>query len=266
MKKTGNIKKLKSQITEQSLVLYQLPIGDEFFELNSCLGKTLTLKYTGKISCIHCGRNVKKSFNQGYCFPCVRSLAQCDVCIVKPNLCHFDKGTCREPDWGKSHCFIPHTIYLSNTSGLKVGITRSHQKMTRWIDQGASEAIVIGELPSRKLAGLLEVKVAEKLADKTNWRKMLKGQPESIDLNAQRVEIANQLSQIEPSFQINYDPAIRLDYPILKYPDKITSLNLDKTPSVEGCLIGIKGQYLIFDNGVINMRKYAGYELEVDCI
>ena len=56
---------------------------------------------------------------------------------------------------------------------------------------------------------------------------------------------------------------LSIDYPALYYPDKISSFNLDKTPQIEARLIAIKGQYLLFDSGVINIRKYAGYDVEL---
>ena len=58
--------------------------------------------------------------------------------------------------------------------------------------------------------------------------------------------------------------AINIRYPVLQYPDKVKSINLDKTPEFSGQLLGIKGQYWMLDGDrVINMRKYAGYELSI---
>ncbi len=54
---------------------------------------------------------------------------------------------------------------------------------------------------------------------------------------------------------------IEINYPVNEYPDKIKSFNLDKEPLVEGILNGIKGQYLLLNNGVINLRKYQGYHI-----
>ncbi|MFX4228644.1 MAG: DUF2797 domain-containing protein [Porticoccaceae bacterium] len=111
---------------------YHLALDDERIPLNGFIGKTIALRYLGEINCVYCGRKTSKSFNQGYCFPCVRKLAQCDSCIIKPETCHYDQGTCREPDWAQTHCFTDHMVYLANTSGLKVGITRVTQLPTRW--------------------------------------------------------------------------------------------------------------------------------------
>jgi len=136
---TGNLEKMRVQ--HAAPVLYALPVGDKSVALNPLLGNKITLRYTGEINCIHCGRRTNKSFQQGYCYPCMQKLARCDICIVKPELCHFHKGTCREPEWGREHCMIQHIVYLAVSSGLKVGITRHTQVPTRWIDQGAVAAV-----------------------------------------------------------------------------------------------------------------------------
>src|SRR5690625_1150681 len=106
---------------------YALPLGEESVPLNPFLGQEVRLQFRGAIHCIHCGRKSSKSFNQGYCYPCFRSLARCDTCIVRPELCHYFEGTCREPEWGDAHCMIPHIVYLANSTGTKVGITRHTQ-------------------------------------------------------------------------------------------------------------------------------------------
>ena len=136
----GPIRKMTAVLSDQGTPDYQLPIGEDKLPLNDVIGKRLTLTYHDKITCSHCGRKTKKSYSQGYCYPCMQKLAQCDMCIMKPETCHYDQGTCREPEWGEQNCMIKHYVYLSNTSGLKVGITRHSQVPTRWIDQGATQA------------------------------------------------------------------------------------------------------------------------------
>jgi hypothetical protein len=262
MEYEGQLAKLASKIDDSNKVQYSLPLSDKLVHLNPLIGKNVLLEYLGAIHCTHCERKIKKSFNGGYCFPCVRSLACCDICIVKPELCHYEKGTCREPSWGESNCMIDHTIYLANSSGLKVGITRSHQRMTRWIDQGASAAIPIATVKKRLDAGLIEVQLSQVLADKTNWRKMLSGPAEPIDLLKAR---ADALSELKASdiWEPATDDVTNIEYPVVQYPQKIKSLNLEKTAVIEGKLLGIKGQYLIFDTGVLNVRKYSGYSLKL---
>lgn len=256
-----------------SPVQYSLILGQELISLSNLTGEKLSLTYTGAIHCIYCGRLTKKSFNQGYCFPCVRKLAQCDMCIIKPELCHYDEGSCREPDWGEINCLQPHYVYLANTSGVKVGITRHNQIPTRWIDQGAIQALPIMEVASRHLSGLVEVEMKDYVSDKTQWQRMLKGEIEPIDLETYRDDIFEQaeteIQQIQERYGeesvelLEYEDLIEIHYPIKQYPKAVKSLNFDKTPNISGILQGIKGQYLIFNNGVINIRKFGGYEIEV---
>lgn len=250
-------------------VQYFLPIGSHELHLNPLLGKTLSLSFDGSIQCIACGTKTKKSYQQGYCFPCTQKLAQCDLCIVRPERCHYHLGTCREPDWAESHCMMKHIVYIANTSGLKVGITRETQIPTRWIDQGAIQALPIARVATRYQAGLVEVSLAEHFADKTDWRKMLKGEAPQLNLEDKRKEVMsylspNNLKSMAPtvaSIETISEKSLDILYPILEFPSKIQSINLEKTPNVSGVLMGIKGQYLIFDCGVINIRNIAGFNL-----
>ena len=270
----GNIKKMKVQLAEP--VQYQLPLDDTLLDLNPHIGSGIRLDYLGEINCIACGRKTSKSFAQGYCYPCFISLAECDMCIVRPETCHFDKGTCRDAEWALQHCMQPHFVYLANSSGLKVGITRGSQIPTRWIDQGASQALAIFRVANRYQSGLLEVAIKQHVSDRTDWRRMLKGEAEPLDLAAMRDELADtcgpRIAELQKQFgrdNIEYlpdEPETAIRYPVDRYPDKVKSLNLDKTPRIEGVLTGIKGQYLMLDAGVINMRKYSGYKLAVDLI
>ena len=266
---SGTLYKMRTE--HQNPVQYHLILGEAQIPLNTYLGKPLYLHYTGVIHCINCGRKTSKSFNQGYCYPCFTRLAQCDTCIIKPELCHFAAGTCREPAWGEAHCMQPHIVYLANSSGLKVGITRQSQMPTRWMDQGASSALPIMQVASRYISGLVEIILAQFVPDKTNWQQLLKGLPPSIDLTKYRdlllANIQKPLSELrerfgENSIKILDDAKLStFDYPILNYPAKLTALNFDKTADVGGTLQGIKGQYLMFDSGVINIRKYGGYQI-----
>ena len=256
-----------------SPVSYALPLDDQQLPLNPILGNTLRLKFSGEIHCCHCGRKTNKSFNRGYCYPCFKGLARCDRCIVSPENCHFHLGTCREPEWGEQFCMSDHIVYLANSSGVKVGITRTSQIPTRWIDQGAIQAMPVFRVASRYHSGLVEDVFRRVVSDRTNWRAMLKGAVEPLDMPAVRSDVLNQcredLQQLEREAGIQslqyLDGAevVEIAYPVLEYPTKINSLNLDKDPLVEGTLLGIKGQYLILDTGVINMRKYTSYLVEV---
>ncbi|NOQ63773.1 MAG: DUF2797 domain-containing protein [Methyloprofundus sp.] len=256
----------------QDPVKYHLPLGEQAIELNPYIGKSIKLTFTGKISCIHCQKAIKKSYNQGFCYPCFISLAQCDLCIMKPETCHYDKGTCRDPKWGEEFCHQPHYVYLANSSGIKVGITRHTQIPTRWIDQGAVQALPILKVQSRYISGLAEIAIAEHVSDKTSWQKMLKNLQEPVDLLSKRDELLalcqQPLAAITEQFGATAIEVLKdatvvdIKYPALQYPTKVKSFNFDKTPEVSGVLQGIKGQYLLLDTGVINIRKFTGYEVE----
>ncbi|MBY5921574.1 DUF2797 domain-containing protein [Ferrimonas balearica] len=266
----GTLSKMAAQLGQPAQ--YQLKVGDDRLPLNGLIGQSLTLNFTGNIYCDACGRKTSKSYSQGHCFPCMKKLARCDMCIMKPETCHFAQGTCREPEWGETHCMIPHFVYLANTSGLKVGITRHSQVPTRWLDQGATQALPILKVATRQLSGLVEVELAKLVADKTNWRAMLKGAGEAIDLKAEAERllpaIEEKLTALGAQFGVDAierldEAVVNIDYPVDLYPSKIASHNFDKKPEVSGVLQGIKGQYLIFDTGVINIRKFTGYEVAV---
>nr|WP_136251873.1 DUF2797 domain-containing protein [Ningiella ruwaisensis] len=255
---------------------YLLPIGDETIDVNALIGRSVKVNHTGKIQCVACARDTKKSFNQGYCYPCLMRLARCDSCIIKPELCHYHEGTCREPEWGEENCLQSHFVYLANTGAAKVGITRhdSDGVSSRWIDQGASQALPIFRVSERKLSGLVEIVLAKHISDKTNWRTMLKGDIQEVDLLELRdsllekakpeLDALKQEYGLQAISDLDASP-VDITYPVNKYPSKIKSINLDKTPNFEGQLLGIKGQYWILnDDRVINMRKYAGYELSIN--
>ncbi len=276
MQISGQIKKLTSNVNPDTRqVSYSLPIGDQQLPLNDLIGQRLQITFSGEIHCINCGRKTNKSFAQGHCFPCMRSLASCDMCIMKPELCHYHEGTCREPEWGETNCFTDHFIYLSNTSGLKIGITRGSQIPTRWVDQGAVAAMPIYRVANRRISGLLEHPAAQLIADKTNWRTMLKGDIIPVDIKQRWEELKPQLEEIAQKIRTEHgeesivfaDHQVReFDYPVIEYPTKVASHNLDKAGQAAGKLMGIKGQYFIFDTGVMNVRKYTGYNLTVETL
>lgn len=278
----GNIKKMQATLggtadhpESDQAVQYQLPIGGELLPMNEHIGQGIRLNYQNEIHCVACGRKTKKSFGQGHCFPCFRSLASCDMCIMKPETCHYAEGTCRQPEWGETNCFIPHYVYLANSSGIKVGITRGTQIPTRWIDQGAGQALPIFRVANRLQSGLLEMALKQHVSDRTDWRKMLKSDAESLDLKAIRDDLlgkcANEIDVIreqqgESSVEAIDEDVVEIKFPVSEYPEKIKSLNFDKQPEIEGTLKGIKGQYLIMDSGVLNIRKFSGYNIEVDFV
>lgn len=265
----GTLRKMSSRLEQP--VSYGIRLGEEDIPLNPHIGKPIKLLYSGTINCVHCGRKSNKSFNQGYCYPCFQKLAQCDSCIIHPEKCHYEQGSCREPSWGEKFCMQDHIVYLANSSGLKVGITRATQVPTRWIDQGATQALAIIRVRSRLQSGEIEVMFKQHVADKTNWRDMLKGTASSLDMKAEAerliAECRDDIKELEDRFGffaisiLNGIDPVEISYPVDTYPEKVSSHNFDKTPIVEGLLQGIKGQYLILDSGVINLRRFSGYDI-----
>ncbi len=267
----GALSKMGTRLEQP--VQYSLRLGEQDLDLNGLLGQGIRLEYLGAIHCSHCGRKTKKSFSQGYCYPCFSKLAQCDTCIMSPERCHYAAGTCREPAWGEQFCMTEHVVYLANSSGAKVGITRASQVPTRWIDQGATQALPIMRVATRQQSGLVEDVLRSQVTDRTNWRAMLKGEAAPLDLAQLAGEIFEAcqdgitalqerfgLQAIQPLSDL---AVVDIAYPVLAYPAKVASFDLEKTPVVEGTLQGIKGQYLIFDTGVINIRKFTAYQLAV---
>jgi hypothetical protein len=265
-----NLKKMSTEVHDGQ-VYYYLDLGKERVTVNELLSKKISLHLDGTIHCTHCGKVTKKSFSQGFCFNCFRKLAACDVCIMSPEKCHFHLGTCREPEWAEQYCMQSHYVYLANSSALKVGITRGDQLPTRWIDQGATQARALFRVQNRRMSGLVETLFKSEVADKTNWRNMLKGSPLKMDLEFEQERLIGQLYEGLDSLQREFglqsitdlsdeNETHEFTYPVLEYPTKVTSINAEKTPCIEGILMGIKGQYWILDTGVINIRKYTGYQ------
>ncbi len=267
---SGALRKMHAELSDP--VSYHLPLGEQRIDLNAYLGKRIALEFVGSINCCFCGRLTKKSFNQGYCYPCFKRLAQCDSCIMSPEKCHYFAGTCREPEWADNHCMQDHIVYLANSSGVKVGITRGTQVPTRWIDQGAVQAMPVIRVKTRQQSGLVEVILKQHISDRTQWQRMLKGQIEILDLAAIWQDllplISAELEQLQhthglQAIQLLERPeVVEVRYPVTQYPDKVTAHNFDKQSRVEGTLMGIKGQYLMLDTGVINIRKFTAYQIE----
>ena len=263
MKIQGSLLKMRTELNAP--VNYSLSLGDQEIKVNDLLDKDITLRFLGEIHCIRCGRLTKKSFHQGYCYPCYRTAPETDDCILRPELCRAQEGISRDMEWSKAHCLQDHFVYLAVSSGLKVGATRNNQVPTRWIDQGASFAIKIAKTPNRYTAGLLEVDLKKHFADKTNWRNMLSNRVDmEIDLPEQKQKALQVIKREYQQYFVDDNEIIEINYPVTEYPLKVNSFSFDKEDHISGKLIGIKGQYLIFDHGrVLNIRKHNGYEVEL---
>jgi len=259
MKINGNLLKMITELS--SLVLYELPIGGKLIQMNDLIGTQIELNFENKINCVACGKTINKSFAQGYCYNCFISVPETSECILKPELCQAHLGIARDMEWSKKYCLQNHYVYLAISSGLKVGVTRATQIPTRWIDQGAWKAIKLAETPNRNIAGLIEVELKNYMSDKTSWQKMLKNDIDfNIDLEEEKQKAWELLSPELQTYVTDDDAITEINYPVLNYPKKIKSVNFDKIDTIKGKLIGIKGQYFIFENNtVFNVRRHNGY-------
>ncbi len=253
----------KMQTENGSPIQYYLVFENDFLQMNQLLNKRVKIEFLG-YECLHCGLN-KKIYRQGYCYDCFFEVPQAADWIIKPELstAHLDKED-RDLAYEKRVQLQPHIVYLANSSNVKVGVTRKTQVPTRWIDQGAHEAIEIVEVPNRYLAGITEVALKDHVGDKTNWRTMLKNEIEDENLVACRDRLKQYIPEEALPYFIENNTETELEFPVLQYPTKLKSLNLIKTPAYEGILKGIKAQYLIFeDNTVFNVRGSEGYVVAI---
>ena len=247
------------------MVRYSLLLSDEAVEMDALVGNELAVRFTGELTCVSCGKRVKKFYGQGFCFPCLRDAPEASECIVRPELCRAHLGEGRDAQWEKDHHHQEHFVYLSQTGGIKVGVTRSTQIPVRWIDQGAVAAVIIARVPYRHLAGLIEVQLRKVFADKTVWRAMLK--PVTPDLGAlgqARKKAMEALAYELGAYALPDETPQVITYPVKGFPEKIASVNLERVGEVGGRLAGIKGQYLIWEDGrVLNVRNHSGYHVEL---
>ena len=259
----GNLRKMQTEL--DATVRYQLMMGDDPVDMNELIGQSLQMRFDGQINCIECGRQTKKSFGQGFCYPCFRDSPSASECILRPELCRAHEGEARDMEWAEAHCLTEQVVYLAKSSAIKVGITRNSQVPTRWIDQGASEAIVFARAPNRYTAGCIEVAMKSFLTDRTNWQRMLKNQVSSEDLAEKKASLVEEIAPEFRDYLTDDAEVCAITYPVEDYPAKVKSLSFDKLPEIEGRLAGIKGQYLIFDDGrVLNIRKHNGYFVRLE--
>ena len=260
---SGNLRKM--QVRLEDVAHYTLMLDGNPIDMNAMIGKTIKLSFDGTINCIACNRKTKKSFGQGFCYPCFRNAPEASECIIRPELCRAHEGEARDMAWAEQHCLVEQVVYLARSSAVKVGITRGSQLPTRWIDQGATDAIVFARVPNRYTAGVVEVALKKHLTDRTNWRRMLKNEVIDADLVATKASLAGELDDELQQFVDADDNVCSIEYPVNRYPEKVTSVGFDKQAEIEGCLAGIKGQYLMFDEDrVLNIRKHNGYRITLE--
>lgn len=256
------LKKMNTEISDT--IQYFLLVDNGFLHMNQLMNHTLEIQFVG-YQCLCCGQE-KKIFRQGFCYDCFFESAQVGDWIMRPELskAHLDIED-RDLSYEKKAQLQPHIVYLALSSNVKVGVTRKTQVPTRWIDQGASSAIPIVEVPNRYLAGITEVALKEFVSDKTSWQKMLKNELVTADLLVEREKLLNHLpKEVQEYVASTPDAITAIEYPVESYPVKIKTLNLDKSPAYKGVLKGIKGQYLIFNDGtVFNVRNNEGYRVDI---
>ncbi|HBH07763.1 MAG TPA: DUF2797 domain-containing protein [Flavobacteriales bacterium] len=239
--------------------------SEKHYLLNNIIGKEVVLTHTSNKECIVCGKSIKKTYGQGFCYPCFQNAPENSECIIKPELCEGHLGKGRDPEWEQKHHNQPHVVYVAQTEGVKVGVTRKDQVPTRWIDQGASRARVLAEFPYRQLAGKMEIALKSNWSDRTNWRKMLTNQPPERGFSELYQKIKSEAQNHFNEYLVSENNALELNYPVEIYPKRIRSISFDKTPYIRQKLAGIRGQYLIFESGnVLNIRKFSGYEITIE--
>lgn len=257
MQYEGVLRKMQTEVG--SPIQYYMTFENDFLNVNQVLNKTLKINLI-KHQCLNCG-NDRPIYRQGFCRTCFFEIPTAGDWIMRPELstAHLNKED-RDLAYEKKVQLQPHIVYLANSSNIKVGVTRKTQVPTRWIDQGAHEAIEIVEVPNRYLAGITEVALKDHIGDKTAWRKMLTNNTTDENLIEWRDKLKPFIPEEAQEYFISSNSETHLEFPVLQYPEKVRSLNLSKTPNFEGVLKGIKGQYLIFeDNTVFNVRSNEGY-------
>ncbi|MEN9699922.1 MAG: hypothetical protein RLZZ301_1120 [Bacteroidota bacterium] len=254
----------KMQSRHEDTVRYFFKTDALEVDLNALIGSPITLAFTGQIFCANCQKKTNKSFGEGFCFSCFQNAPQASPCIIRPELCQAHLGLGRDPDYEQKHHNQPHVVYLALTDQLKVGITRSTQIPTRWIDQGAASCIILAETPNRYEAGMLEVALKQHYSDKTNWQNMLRNIPGPFcDLVTEKWELAESLPADLSAYWSENDHIFEFNYPVSAYPSKVQSLSFDKSPLIQGQLTGIRGQYLYLDHAfVFNVRKHTSYQIK----
>ncbi|MEX6627129.1 DUF2797 domain-containing protein [Tenacibaculum salmonis] len=256
---------LKKMTTENlDTVQYYLDMKTDFLNMNQLINKKITLSFV-KYECLNCHLE-KEVYRQGFCKKCFFETPNAGDWIMRPELskAHLDIED-RDLAYEKSVQLKPHIVYLANSSNVKVGVTRKTQVPTRWIDQGAHEAIEVVEVPNRYLAGITEVALKEFVADKTNWRKMLKNDIEDENLISWKEKLQSAIPEEVQQYIIENNKETLINFPVKKYPLKPKSLNIVKSQNYTGVLVGVKGQYLIFeDETVFNVRSNEGLVVKIN--
>lgn len=250
---------LHKMITENANPIeYYLQLETDFIHMNPLINQLFKIDFL-HFECLNCHQN-KPIFRQGFCQKCFFEIPQTADWIMHPELSKAHLGIeDRDLEYEKSIQLKPHIVYLANSGDVKVGVTRKSQIPTRWIDQGADQALIIAEMPNRYLAGIVEVALKQHVSDKTNWRKMLTNNVPTTNLKQIRDNLLPFIPLEAKPFCIEQAEETCLHFPVEHYPQKVSTLNLIKSRTYQGVLKGIKGQYLLFDDQtVFNIRANEG--------
>ncbi len=259
------LEKMPAWLDDNGEAHYLLKTDQDFIQMQLLLGRQITIEFANEKYCSNCGNRYEQLYRMGFCQNCFFTAPQAGESIIRPELSRAHEGIeDRDLEFEKSYQLQPHLVYLANSGALKVGVTRESQRPTRWIDQGASQAIVFARTENRYQAGLIEVAMKEHLGDKTPWQRMLKNEIPEVDLLNEKHELKTQLQGDLSQFYSDDDRLWHIDYPVKEYPTKVKSFNLDKEPKIESTLLGVRGQYLIFEGGrVFNVRASTGYRINL---
>ncbi len=269
MEYCGNIRKMKTALDSEGKAQYRFILYDNLepsheIPMNELVGKEINLKFEHQINCVVTGKKIRKPYGEGMSYDAFMESPMAVPSIIRPELSQAHLGIgLRDLEWEIEHHVKPHYVYFALTGDVKVGVTRDTQVPIRWIDQGATEAIIFAKTPYRQAAGLIEVSLKEFMSDKTNWRNMLK----NVFINTQSLQEAKEemLPKVTgdlSEFLVDDNTVTSIKYPVLQYPEKVKSMKFDKFPEITKKLVGIKGQYLLFeDDTVINIRSQSGYKI-----
>lgn len=260
MERRGTLTKMRT--TPGEPIAYALTLGDDVVAMNELLGLPVEIDHTGGLFCRVCGVRVRSLFGEGYCWTHFETDPGNSPCIVRPELCEAHLGIGRDPAWERAHHDKPHTVYLADSGGVKVGVTTRDNALYRWMDQGARAAVRIAETPYRRLAGEIEVALKSVVSDRTAWQRMLTDRAAPVDLEGERLRILAAVPAGLAAYGLPTEPRVTLVYPMREQPLKVKSVSLERDPQVRARLVGIRGQYLVFGDGrVLNVRRHTGYEV-----
>jgi hypothetical protein len=246
-------------------IKYYLELNNNFLFLNTLMNKKIFIYYIHN-RCIKCKKK-NSIYKNGYCYTCFLNHPKNYIGIIKPERCTSHLNIENKNIFFEKQIELQnHIVYLSITSQIKIGVTREKTFYHRMIEQGASKAIQIAKTPNRYYAGSIEVHMKKYIPDKTNYKIMLtKNNEEIYDLINYKFYLKNKFSKKLINFFLEHKNNIyHFFYPIIKYPITIKNINLYNENLLNKRLIGLKGNYLIFDNGVVlNIKNHIGYYVNI---